>query len=528
MDVQNISNMESPLYNALLEKTTRDPWTYSLLSSVNSFSKQRVEVSPNSNSGSAQSLATHAELGSAVKTVPTREYHWKIPRYGLLEKVIIQTQLDFTQFTSTNPPTDAISEIGVYDFDKAIGLGFWDELALKSHNNRIQTLWPEYQYTRMKSEQSEKRKSLENAVMDDQSQWRKGVIASDTSDLGSGDGTAATRTTAQWSQMVYTPCYFSFSERSNSFIDTRFVEQLEVFGRTEHMNKIMAIQGQAAGDHIKIDIASGFPKLICYYYVPTEEVYAKYERSNFSIERPLTVLGYNTFKEAPAYGQSGTTLSGTTVNGHYMYRQVKIEKAIECNDFCFATHFMVRLKLGDARVDSTGSGASVDRYFMLHKARNGDTDAGAGALAAHGTTYGKFNFRPIDRVVVKATSRTLLDVSPFELQNLDNQRYGRQSGAGSGAGNTGGRGYIRNTELGDNVYTIHWGLDANRISCSGGVSWKNLAAPSIEVTFEGLLGQKTGTAFLDTNKYELLVFHEHWQLNSFSGTDGRVAVGLTV
>ena len=302
MDVQNISNLESPLYNTLVTRSQRDPWTYSLLSNIGSFSKSRVEVPPQTDPGNFKDS--------------DQEVHWKIPRYGLLAKVAILNRIEYTD-------ADALTDQP--DFQNSLGFYLWKEIKLETHNKRIQALYPEYQQMRMKSLPYERRESMQGAVAAD------GTVLTTE-----GGSTSATR-------QFYTPTFFSFSERTNNFIDTRFVENLEVVATARRGSEITTL-GSNTSNTLKF--SSGYPKLVCYFYNPTEEIYRAYQHRNFTLERPLTMLQYDVFKETPEV-KKYKDINADTVNGKMRHGLLTFNKKLDCNNLVFATHLMVREKTKD-------------------------------------------------------------------------------------------------------------------------------------------------------------------------------------
>lgn len=597
MDVQNISNLESPLYNTLVTRSQRDPWTYSLLSNIGSFSKSRVEVPPQTDPSNF--------LDS------DQEVHWKIPRYGLLAKVCVLNRVEMQDADG--------SETNRADFNDAFGLYMWKELRLETHNKRIQALYPEYQYMRMQSLPYERRQSMHGAVVQNGSA------------LASEDAALTTR-------QFYTPAFFAFSERTNNFIDTRFVENLEVVGIARKGSEISTLGG---GDTMKF--ASGYPKLVCYFYNPTEEIYRAYQHRNFTLERPLTMLQYDVFRETPEV-MTGDKKQDEKVNGKQIANTLTLTKKLDCNNLVFATHVMVREKStgiaggtyadpmsrkgcvmnkhdstdtsntstdddtigwgpggnpgfadGDyveieedvaanggsalpsdhrstffkwtvssnvPALDTTqiGFGQSGGQFFYLkdvtdvgaklipkieYEMQTGDagvnikyayaaietSGTGAKYIITHRPGGGRRqktvesgeighrdhkDFLQIENIKVSGTSRELVDQPGYELLHLDNSSYGRLVGSSSAFAEG-----LKESSA-ESIYSLYWGLDNSRVACSGALSLKNLASPEIEVKVD--IGTKNAIG----NNYELVIFHEFWQLVSVQGSDGRVSVGISV
>jgi hypothetical protein len=525
MDIHNIANLESPLYNTLVSKAQRDPWTYSLLANVPSFSKQRVEVQPSGAQG--QGLASE------------RTYHFKIPRYGLLSKVLIKTsvkvangrghaqaqtattaqsdQLTALQNTatlvkgqtvsggslattatilsiesgtaltlsanSTTAATDVAVTFGAkHENELCDGAGWYmyKDITLQTHNKRIQQLTPEYLHMRAKALPQERRKAAENRARDK-------MVSEDLLTTGAGDVADTTSNALE----LYTDCPFSFSERPQNFLDTRFVENLEVVATS---NKIDAYGGRFSSFDQKgvrtgaVNLSGGegknadsSPILVCYFINPTEELYRAYQERNFTLERPLTMLWYDVFVESPELSKA---VEAT--------KDLVITKKLDCNNLVFATHILV--------TKEESAFADQANYLTLAEFQSYSNQA----------SY----HMPIKNVSMKGTSRSLVDTSGFELMTIDQEAFGRTSEMQSANG-------INETDQRDCIYTIHWGLDGSRTSCSGALSLKNIAAPEISVTIPS-------AALTTAKKYQLKVFHEFFQLVSIQGSDGRVSVGVSV
>lgn len=545
MDVRNLSNQESPLYNTLTRKTERDPWTYNLLSSVGSFSKQRVAVVPDVEVEDFKS-----------KPLPVV---WNLPRYGLLGGLMIRSVIQVASTHSGNFSKEV--------FVDNLGAFLFNEISIRTNNKMIQTLYPEYTLARIKELPYEKRKSMESAIGSDGL-----ALTSQVSD--------ALRTF-----VVYTPCFFSFMERTNTFLDTRFVEDLQIHATVE--------QGNRLTDSATCKFVPGQPELVCTFYNPTDLTYNRVQSVNYSNDSPSTFLTYDTFRETPVE-KTGATGSTATEDGHEYKNKQTMKLKVKNPNLTFATHIFLRKKqdptltpvplksrLIAGKLFQAGglpAGGNTDSASNMFRCKNDEEDFpfvdGDILVIDGGGTIGDLtlgtpsndqcmvinstprmfqlakvkeltavvtktfaavtdaddtlqtreykpnkapgDFLPIQKITVTGSSREIMSSPAYELQHLDTAQYGRliegdqRVSAGAEA----------NLSKSDNIYTIHWGIDASRSNCSGACSYKNMTNPEISIEFDIPAG--------NTDKYELIVMHEFFQIMSIQGSDGRIALGISV
>ena len=409
MDVVNISNAESPLLNMLVKKGRYDPFKYTMLSSVGSLSRQRVEVD------------------SQTTAAFNKELHWKIPRYGILANAYIRTVLGFA-----GGATKAICD--------AVGCQLFSRIDLQTHNRVIATQYPEYAQLRINEAPYEQRQA-----------FRTATIESATADE---EGSGVTQV------VVYTPLFMSFNERSQNFLDCRFIEDLEIVGSVKAASKL------AIGDSPSISEM----KLVIMMFSPTEQDYRSYQDANFSLQKPLSMLYYNVFHETPkTISSSGTSQRTDTVDQR-------------CNNLVFATHIMIR--------DTDARDHAATPQPGLFEVIGGPNEGSSP-----------------DKIVIKATGKELFSCPARELMLMDGGSYGRFSGTSN-----------NKVDADTAQYSVWYSLDRSRTANSGSVSFKNLSSPVLELTWTP-----------DSNSnYEILVFHELWQVIDVNGADGRIETGISV
>ena len=456
MDVQNISNLESPLYNTLVSKAQRDPWTYSLLANVPSFSKSRVVVN-------AASTPPEANVAGG-------SHLFKIPRYGLLTKCVLRFKLK-------SGHSEDLTTAAAQNWNAKLGIYNWDDIALQTHNKRIQVLYPEYIHMRSTEKGVEKRQSSANLS-------------------GRAFYTTASQSAWKSGEYFYTELPFAFSERPQNFLDTRFVENLEIVatqhgytGNDKNFAALAAHVVNLSSPYVRYESA---PQLLCYYMNPTEELYRAYQERNFTLERPLTMLQYDVYRESKSFSNMDLT-SGDVDKRTFLL-------PLACNNLIFKTHIMIRQKRSKSCYNVAGDAIPTGLQ------RND-------------------KFASIDTIIIRGTSRELVNTTGFELLNIDSQEYGRFVAAADHASIAGGD-TGATTNGAEAMYTINWGLDASRASCSGAISLKNVASPEIEVVCQ----QDTNAtqANVALTEFDFVVLHEYFQLVTIQGSDGRVSVGVAV
>ena len=246
-DVINIANSESPTLSVLTSTQQRDPFVYSVRSNVGSVAKSVVEVKPSNGT---------ASFGS--------ESHFNIPRHGIMVDAYIKLRI--TCGDGSN----------VTKFCSALGLHCCKRVDLQTAGNVIESQFPEVAQLYMNSLPHKQRSMYQNAVVYGASDTVEGKTASHTF-------------------TCYCPLFMSFSLRSQNALDTRFLEDLQVVASMQNVAYIHNLAGGSTAP----SLASDGCRLVCVFFSPREEDNKKYQSSNFSVERPLTMLYRNVFQETP-------------------------------------------------------------------------------------------------------------------------------------------------------------------------------------------------------------------------------------
>jgi len=263
---------------------------------------------------------------------------------------------------------------------------------------------------------------------------------------------------------IYVPLNFSFCRNGLSMaLDLSFVEKLECV--VELGSKLDAITGTQS--EATLDAADC--ELICYYYNLSESDLRKYEDAEFSIERPLSIMGCSTYRENTVQSASGSAEDRTvTIN-------------FNCPNVVTKTVIGVHK-------------TSVDEN---------DKRARRGAFQA----IKKVEFFMSGRLVYEYTDAA----NEFKLENA--LFYGSSYGIGD-VGADGATG----TDDSQNLYTHNWGVSNEKSRFSGGVSGKNVSDFSAKITF----------AAAASTAYEIECQHEYISICSISGASGKIGVSLSL
>ena len=441
-DIINTANTESPLLNVLTSSSQRDPFVYSVRSNVGSVSRQRVEVKPSNGTASFDSQS-----------------HFNIPRYGLLANAYLRIVLKYTY--------DKVTGSGANETKlcSAIGLHICKRIDLQTAGKVLESQYPEGAQAYLNSLPAERRNMLKEAVH---------------YDAGSASGTNGTVKFVE----IFCPLFMSFSLRSQNFIDTRFVEDLQIVTDLQKSSYIINDCDS------KATLAVDDLKLICQYFIPSEKDYRAYQNSNFTLDRPLTMLCRDYYQETPkeitVADVDAASLRTDTVD-------------LRCRNLVFHTMIMIRNKtkyITQAKSTATSLGTYEtlnNKATIIQQKSSPSTDQTC-------------------KIAIKASGRTLHESGTREMLVMDSAGYGRSADIASNA-----------IQGDDAVYDIWWGLDRSRVSNSGCVSFKNLSAPTLEVTW--MPDQSDDT---DSNVYEIVVLHEHWSLLDINGSDGSVRKGINL
>ena len=259
---------------------------------------------------------------------------------------------------------------------------------------------------------------------------------------------------------IYLKVPLTVFESTKTFLDTRFMEQLS-------LHVLTATPAECSHDAAGAPPAITINSMTAYltYYNPEEEFYRSLQNENYNVEQgSLTMLLSDRYNE-------NNSKSSSVANG----ASSSITQDIRCQNLVSKTHVMLR---NDANIE--GANGSKPNHFEA-----------------------------IDRIVVRGSGRDILDVQGDQLMLLDGE-FGRFTGAGSS----------KQGDSASRIYTINWGLDSDRTSDSGSVSWKNLTSPQVQVYFSNASGASA--------TFRCDVVHELWSLVEVNSADGRLSKGINV
>ena len=260
---------------------------------------------------------------------------------------------------------------------------------------------------------------------------------------------------------IYLKVPLSVCNTTKTFLDTRFLEQLS-------LNVLTATPAQCSYDSAGAPPAIAVNSMSAFltYINPEEQFYRSLQNEQFNNENgSLTMLLSDRYSENATKGSSVANAASSSLS-----------QDVKCQNLVFKTHVMLR---DQTKAENATNGAKPEEM------------------------------EPVTRIVVRGSGRDMMDVQGDQLLLLEGD-FNRFSGA---SGNKTGASASR-------IYTINWGLESDRTSDSGSVSWKNLTSPTIDVYFTN----STGGAV----SYQVDVVHEYWSLVDINSADGRVSKGINV
>jgi len=190
---------------------------------------------------------------------------------------------------------------------------------------------------------------------------------------------------------------------------------------------------------------------------PEEQAYLDYRDANFPRDKYLSMLYTNRYLEQPSIAAGNI-----------------ITTELKCQNLIYKTHIMLRNK-----TDVLDAAATRNPAIMS----------------------------PITKIIINGSGRELINVDGDMLLYLSSA-WGRFSGTSS----------TMTADPESLVYTINWGLDNDRTTCSGALSMRNVTAPMITVEFNGTSGKT----------YQLDVLHEYFTLVEVNGSNGQVSTGVNI
>ena len=292
MDIITAANKESALLSSLESNQVSDVYTYRLLANLPNASRSIWTVSPNI----APSGTSHG-----------KDCVFKLPRYGLLQRAVIQSTLvvagDSTFANATN-----------------IGERIFSNIDLRSNSKVITSNSPAYLRVRCDNASSE--------------------VAHTMSLITQESATMSTATVT-----TYTPVHLPFFEKSSNYLDLEFVDQLE----------LACVVNSSAEMGLTQDLTSATFVLYLFFRNLSNEARRAYEAKNFSPDRPLNMLIYDQYVETfPITAAASSVVAN-----------LNVPHAV------FATHFFVNKGLTGSTTGQVNTGPSnqITSYSLAFTGR---------------------------------------------------------------------------------------------------------------------------------------------------------------
>lgn len=377
MDIIIEANKESVILTSLA-KSLRTDLSYKITKNYPNVSKQIINIQGNPS--------------GAISTPAGKEVLFTLPRYGIMTGLLFENHL-----TTAGSNTMMIVSGTAGTQCPDVGMNVFELIELRSHNRVICSNSDAYLRVRSNS-----------------AKFNKGLTAKHRAKAFSTDGvTLATAWTAV-EIYTYTPFYCSFFEDQRNYLDLNFIEQLQV----------RCVYNSTARAGLTDALTSATTTLWMFYYNMQSDHLSELRARNFSPEKPLVMLGYDTYVE------TGTLAATTTTTVD-----------LKCNNAVFATHV----------------------YFR-------NNTAGGEALPL-----------VIKNVSVKLGGKTIYDTVPAHVMNWENDNAG-----GAGILTLEGQTAAYDTVTVPTVpgpISIYWGLEQNeRRYNSGAVSLHNINNPQLVLT----------------------------------------------
>lgn len=245
-DIINKSLQNSPLYQSLVSASKKDNFLYTIKPSPGIFAKSNTRVN------------------SRVPPGFNRDISFLIPRQGLLSVAYIKLQLSGV-VTAPAPNATYCVGGGLYFIHTHVDLCTKALVIERNYSDSI--------YTRINSLPNEIREGYLSACQNSASIPANTDLS--TSPLG----------------QIWIPLFFSFAERPENFLDTRFLENLEIkFKSCPNITNI--IPGATVTN-------PGIAKceLVCNFINPILKEYQDLQAQQFTIGQPLSMLWNNQEKE---------------------------------------------------------------------------------------------------------------------------------------------------------------------------------------------------------------------------------------
>ncbi len=544
-----MSNSASPLKQLLYSTASYDPFSYSVRSNAPNFSRNRVRV---------QSTTSPA-FGNEI-TFP-------IPRYGIWSSAT----LAFTLTVHEN--TSKVTEI--QRMSNWLGCFLADKITLASHNKIIQKIYSQdllHEYT---------------YGIDSNRRRLNGMMAGEEADhmllSGNRGGTDTVRSGTQRRSRevtVLVPIPITFMDSTGSYLDTSFVESLNIScqlsGEGDLMNTGVNKAQSPAFTYKKVEL------LVEFLAVP-DAIRKQVQASQYSLEKPLTILSSNYFQEAskemavakltgriapylaeyfvdklyvkitpnvtvglPATVVLVSNIDAAGVEVALMTAGQTFEVDLKCNGLVTQTYWRI-VDCSDTDPLLTSPAGKWNKgkclppvYTDYNSQYSGGvpgveddgvdvTPEAEGAAVDPETSYMQRTYPGWSNYTIEASGTTVCEVKSTELLLGWGGANGRalsgmHNNSGSNATHVIGdqEAYLGST---DGWVTQCWGMQARPEGGaydSGSMSFRELVAPKLIVTMPPYADDGRD------HKFRLEVHHKTLCLNSISSSDGRITQSVSI
>lgn len=238
-DILNKTLQNSPLYKALVQASQSNKFLYTIKSSPAPFAKTNVRVN------------------SRIQASLNRDWSFLVPSQGLLAVAYIRVQLNGIVATDVTFCEGG----GIYLINDHVDLVTKNMVIERQYNNAIMA-----RINGMPTEQ------------------RDGSLSAVKSRVTVPAGTDLSKSPLA---QIWIPLFFSAFEQPSNFLDTRFIENLEIkFKSSSSLSNIIA-----SGTITNGGIQSA--EMCCMYINPIEYEYEKLQSEQFTLKAPLSMLWNN-------------------------------------------------------------------------------------------------------------------------------------------------------------------------------------------------------------------------------------------
>ena len=548
-----LSNEASPLKTLLINTSEWSCFEYAVKSNAPNMMRNRIIVQ------------------GPTEPSFNRTEQFNIPRYGLWAGATLRYKLKIKGATATW----AANKYNVRKFSNWLGAYMVENVLLQTHNKPIQELFPQTMVHEAVYGRDANYRQTMGALMAEDVQYlddhsgrahvaatvtpgvssiptKRNTVETAANDEGNGGSAIAAGTdlilddaeilkgisgstqvaavegrTGDLFVTVHLPLPICFMDSTSSFLDTSFVESLNLSVKLASHEKFMECHEVASSnedgtgtitmtDKTATDNGVSLVKLdlLCDFITTSDATRKALQTANYKVDRPLTMLSWNSFKEMTRF----ETVTGGTGDGYTQKAQIVVP--IKCNGL--ASHTLWRLI---DITDHTSTSATYSKAASNPGVQLGPPvqDLTVERAADTETSTPKYIGPCWSNVTMKASGITLVDME------ADDQLLGFGGGYARGLSSTaqGIKSFGKSAQSTfDGMNVICWGLDARSASSaydSGSQSFKELVDCQLVVDLPSFY---VGDGV--QKKYAVEVFHKVYVLNTISSTDGRISQAISI